>query len=126
MSNLEGIPDTQDVTAGGSGPEVVSVENPADDQAGTLTRKTIRREQRMVLFKSPGFIIGVLIVGFWVLSAIWPSLLTQYGPKDFLTIPARSSPSADAWFGTDQVGRDVFSRVIYGARPILILSLIHI
>jgi len=122
MSNLEGIPDTQDVTAGGSGPEIVSAESPADDQAGTLTRKTIRREQRMVLLKSPGFIIGALIVGFWILSAIVPGLLTQYGPKEFLTIPARTSPGADAWFGTDQVGRDVFSRVIYGARPILIVA----
>lgn len=98
-------------------------EAPAKDAAaGASTRKQIRREQRMVLLKSPGFIVGAVIVGFWILSAIVPGLLTDYGPKDFLTIPARTSPTGDAWFGTDQVGRDVFSRVIFGARPILIVA----
>ena len=123
MSGLEGIPDSSDVTAGGSGPEVVSAENPADDQAGTLTRKTIRREQRQVLLRSPGFIVGVIIVAFWVVSAIVPGLLTSYGPKDFVdSVPPRTGPGDGGWFGTDQIGRDVYSRVIYGARSILIVA----
>ena len=87
------------------------------------TRKQIRREQRRVLFTSPGFVIGLLIIGFWVFSAIWPSVLTEWGPKDFVDdAPARTGPGDGGWFGTDQIGRDVYSRVIFGARPILIIA----
>lgn len=86
------------------------------------TRKQVRREQFRVLLKSPGFVVGMLIVGFWVLSALLPGLLTTYLPKDFLTIPARTGPGGDSWMGTDQIGRDVYTRVIYGARPILIVA----
>jgi peptide/nickel transport system permease protein len=91
-------------------------------EPGAATRKQVRREQWGVLVRSPGFIIGCVIVGFWLVAAIVPGLLATHGEKEFLSIPARSSPSSDAWFGTDQVGRDVYSRVIYGARPILIVA----
>jgi peptide/nickel transport system permease protein len=95
----------------------------ASDAVVVATRKQIRKEQRRVLFTSPGFIIGVIIVGFWVISAIVPGLLTSYGPKDFVdSVPARTGPGDGSWFGTDQIGRDVYSRVIYGARPILIVA----
>lgn len=95
--------------------------------AAAGTRKQIRKEQRRVLFTSPGFIFGVLILGFWLLAAIAPGLLTQWGPKDFVTNAAgdalvRDAPSSDAWFGTDRIGRDVYSRVIHGVRPILIVT----
>jgi peptide/nickel transport system permease protein len=87
------------------------------------TRRQIRKEQRQVLFRSPGFIIGVIIVGFWILSAIVPGLLTDLGPKDFVDdAPPRDPPSTDHWFGTDPIGRDVYSRVIFGARPILVVA----
>ena len=89
----------------------------------TGTRKQIQREQRRMLLRSPGFIVGFVIVAFWVLSATFPGLLTTYGPKDFVdSVAPRTSPGADSWFGTDQIGRDVYSRVIYGARSILIVA----
>jgi len=93
------------------------------DDIKTATRKQIQREQFRMLLRSPGFVIGVIIVGFWVLSAVFPGLLTTYGPKDFVdSVPARTSPGTDSWFGTDKIGRDVFSRVVFGARPILIVA----
>ena len=93
------------------------------EMTGAATRKQIRKEQRRVLLRSPGFVIGVLILGFWVLSAIVPGLLTGWGPKDFVdSAPARTGPGDGGWFGTDQIGRDVYSRVIHGARPILIVA----
>ena len=57
-------------------------------------------------------------------AALLPGLLTEWGPKDFVTDSdggalVRTSPSGDAWFGTDNIGRDVYSRVIHGVRPIL-------
>ena len=95
---------------------------PMDAQPKAATRSQVRKEQRGVLYRSPGFIIGMLIVGFWVLAAVFPSLLATAGEKEFVDVGARVSPGADAWFGTDSVGRDVYSRVIYGARPILIIA----
>lgn len=91
------------------------------------TRKQIRREQRRLLFRTPGFLVGMAIILFWVVSAIVPSLITDTDPKepvrdDSGSVIARESPGADAWFGTDNIGRDVFARVIHGARPILIVA----
>jgi len=104
--------------------DAVAHAHPEDglDGAPAATRGQVRKEQRMVLFKSPGFIIGVLIVGFWVLAALFPSILTGVGPADFVEAGPRAKPGDGAWLGTDGVGRDVYSRIIYGARPILIVA----
>ena len=100
---------------------------PVDGMPKAATRAQVRREQRRVLFTSPAFIIGSLIVMFWVLAALWPELFAQWGPKDSVVNDAgealrRTPPDGTAWFGTDRLGRDVFSRVIHGARPILIAA----
>ncbi|MGA9276828.1 ABC transporter permease [Ilumatobacter sp.] len=95
---------------------------PPQDAPKAATRKQVRKEQWMVLVKSPGAIIGALIVGFWVISALWPGLFTTFGPDEFVPAGPRVPPSSEAWFGTDGVGRDVYTRVIYGARPILIVA----
>lgn len=91
------------------------------------TRKQVRREQRRVLFRSPAFIMGNIMVGFWILAAIWPDLLAQWDPKESVANAAgealrRTPPDGTAWFGTDRLGRDVYSRVIHGARPIMIAA----
>lgn len=104
--------------------------NSGDDavsNAPVETRKQVRREQRRVLLRSPGFIIGGGILLFWILSAVWPELLATWGEKDTVFddagVPQISKgPSGDAWFGTDRLGRDVYSRVIFGARSILIAA----
>lgn len=95
--------------------------------APIVTIDQVRREQRRMLFRSPGFIIGALILGFWILATLFPDLLTQWGPKETVRNGAgeslrRTSPDGTAWFGTDRLGRDVYSRVIYGARSILITA----
>ena len=94
---------------------------PEETDLGGATRKQVRREQLAVLYKSPGFIIGALMLGFWVLASIFPGLLTTIDPKA-IDGALRATPNADAWFGTDPLGRDVYSRVIFGARPIMIVA----
>ena len=108
-------------------PSGESGEPEASREIVTATRKQIRREQRRLLFRTPGFLVGMAIILFWVVSAIVPSLITDTDPKepvrdDSGSVIARESPGADAWFGTDNIGRDVFARVIHGARPILIVA----
>ena len=95
--------------------------------AAAATRSQVRREQRRLLLRSPAFIIGSLIVGFWVLSSFFPDLLSLWGPKESVVDNAgealrRTPPDGTAWFGTDRLGRDVYARVVHGARPILIAA----
>ncbi len=94
------------------------------DNAPAQDRKTVRREQTRQLMKDPSFVIGISIVVLWILCAIVPDLFTTRSPDEGVvladgTFLARSSPGAEAWFGTDGIGRDVFARVIYGARSVL-------
>lgn len=74
------------------------------------------------LIRSKTFIVGAVILGFWILAAIFGNALVPHDPlaQDLNNI--NQAPSSSHWFGTDQLGRDVFSRVITGARDILIVA----
>jgi len=76
-------------------------------------KRTIRR------LATPGFLFGSAIVLFWVICALFGPYLEPQNPyADDLMNPL-APPSFAHWFGTDQIGRDVFSRIIAGARSIL-------
>jgi peptide/nickel transport system permease protein len=81
-----------------------------------------RRERLRVLLHSKSFIAGAIIVGFFVFCAIFGSLIVLQDPYASDPLNQLQSPSANYWFGTDRLGRDVFSRVIVGARDILIIA----
>jgi peptide/nickel transport system permease protein len=68
---------------------------------------------------SPGFLTGFIIVLFWVGCALFGQMLLHQNPYKDDLMNALAPPSAAHWFGTDQIGRDIFSRIIAGARPIL-------
>jgi peptide/nickel transport system permease protein len=75
-----------------------------------------------LVFRSWTFVIGLAIVLFWVFCAIFGRGLVPHDPFADDMLNALLPPSADHWFGTDQLGRDVFSRVIAGARDILTIA----
>ena len=75
-----------------------------------------------MLVHSKSFIAGAIIVGFWVICAIFGELLVLQDPFASNPLNQLPSPSADYWFGTDRLGRDVFSRVIVGSRDIMIIA----
>jgi peptide/nickel transport system permease protein len=85
-------------------------------------RRTARRERIGLLLRSPTFMVGAVIVATWIVCAIGGSHLTPYDP--FATDPLNRlrPPSGQHLFGTDQLGRDVLSRVVAGARGILIVA----
>ena len=79
-----------------------------------------RFERTRLLLRQPTFLVGFGILLFWVFCAvIGQSFVDPYGDDILNTL---APPSADHWFGTDQIGRDMFARVIAGARDILVVA----
>jgi peptide/nickel transport system permease protein len=84
--------------------------------------RAARKERIRLILRSKTFVAGILLVGFWVFCALFGEAIA---PKDpFASDPLHSlaAPSGDFWFGTDRIGRDVFSRVLAGARDILVVA----
>ena len=75
-----------------------------------------------LLLRRPTFIVGAAILLFWVVCAVFGHLIAPQDPLAQQLLATNKAPSGAHWFGTDQLGRDVFSRVIVGARSILIIS----
>lgn len=74
------------------------------------------------LGRSRTFLAGAAIVLFWILCALFGEHFTPYDPLADDIINSFLPPSAEHWFGTDQLGRDIFSRVIVGSRDILTVA----
>ncbi len=69
-------------------------------------------------------VIGLAFIIFLILVAIFAPLIAPYGPAERTPGAFREPPSTAHWFGTDTIGLDVFSRVIYGARISLRVGII--
>lgn len=87
---------------------------------GTLAAfAQVERKQRtwwQVLLKQRLAVTGLIIIGFFLLIALFGPLLAPYTPFEMAPSASRQAPSSAHWFGTDEFGRDVFTRLLYGAR----------
>lgn len=77
-----------------------------------------------VLFGRPGTIVAVIIIAILVLVAVLAPVLAPYDPLTQSMARINRMPSWENWLGTDQFGRDVLSRMIYGSRNSLIFGLV--
>jgi ABC-type dipeptide/oligopeptide/nickel transport system permease subunit len=77
--------------------------------------------QRYVRSKTA--VIGLLFLALFVLIALAPWLFARYPPNEAYFEDAWQGPSAKYWFGTDALGRDVYSRVIYGIQTSMFVGL---
>jgi peptide/nickel transport system permease protein len=110
------------VSVGSIDPQVLGPEPaaaPTPDTRGE--RRLARRERLRLLVRRPGFIVGVLILLFWLVCAIGGDNITPYDPINDFDV-SNQRPGAEHLFGTDQLGRDVLSRVMAGARDVLIAA----
>jgi peptide/nickel transport system permease protein len=84
------------------------------------------QELAELIFASPTAVIGLVVVLAWVFVAIFAPLITTYSPleQDYKNI--NQKPTAAHVLGTDNLGRDVWTRVAYGARTILSLGPISV
>jgi peptide/nickel transport system permease protein len=74
-----------------------------------------------ILFASKIGLIGLAIVLFWVFVAIFAPFLTRYSPTEQDYTAQNQGPSAAHPLGADSLGRDIWSRLIYGARVVLVI-----
>jgi peptide/nickel transport system permease protein len=78
------------------------------------------------LVRSRGATSGGVIFGLFVIMALAAPLLTPYDPTRLNVVESLEPPSARHWLGTDQFGRDVLARVIYGARVSMAMGVVAV
>ncbi|WP_285129750.1 ABC transporter permease [Leclercia adecarboxylata] len=74
----------------------------------------------------PGLWLAYAIIAAAALAAIAPGLFTHFSPIEGIAGAQRLAPQADYWLGTDQLGRDVYTRIIYGASHSLSAALVAV
>ncbi|GHD05067.1 ABC transporter permease [Tianweitania populi] len=70
--------------------------------------------------KNRAAVLGAILVGFFVLIAIFAPVIATEDPFKTSFTAVRKAPSAAHWLGTDELGRDLFARITYGARTSLL------
>jgi peptide/nickel transport system permease protein len=93
----------------------------ASDELETPARRALRR-----LFQRKGAVVGLVVIATFILLAVFAPWIVPYDPIATSWTLVRKPPSALHWFGTDDLGRDILARVIYGARASLVAGAISV
>ncbi|CAD5297506.1 D-ala-D-ala transporter subunit; membrane component of ABC superfamily [Bosea sp. 62] len=80
--------------------------------------------QWLAFRKNPAAVVGLVIVLALLLMAAFAPLIAQYDPLAQTLDQRLLAPSAKHWFGTDALGRDIFSRIVYGTRVTLVIVML--
>jgi peptide/nickel transport system permease protein len=91
------------------------------DELESPARRALRR-----LLKRKGAIVGMVVIAIFVLLAVFAPLIVPYDPIATSWSLVRKAPTSQHWFGTDDLGRDILVRVIYGARASLTAGAISV
>jgi peptide/nickel transport system permease protein len=78
------------------------------------------------LLQRPAAAMGLVVIAIFVVAAVAAPLIAPYDPVATGFATVRKAPSAAHWFGTDEIGRDVLSRVIFGARASLLAGVVSV
>ena len=93
----------------------------APDELESPARRALRR-----LMARKGAVAGCVVIAVFVVMALAAPFIAPYDPVATSWTLVRKAPSALHWFGTDDLGRDILSRVIYGARASLVAGAISV
>jgi peptide/nickel transport system permease protein len=90
----------------------------------TVAHTAMRRQSTpwRLLLRKPTFIAGAVILLFWIFCAVFGTAIAPHNPLAQQLLATNAAPSSAHLFGTDQLGRDVLSRVIVGSRDILLIA----
>jgi peptide/nickel transport system permease protein len=104
------VPTTVEIVSAGAEPAVIGRPHVWRGRVGRLTEST------------PA-LIGAGIIVFWVVAAVLAPVIAPYPPNaNDVAALARPTPSAAHWLGTDHLGRDLLSRILWGARTVLTVA----
>jgi peptide/nickel transport system permease protein len=89
---------------------------------GGIASTAVTRRRRRT-WRDPGLLIGATIVATMVLMALLADVIAPYGPRQMDFLRSLERPSPAHWLGTDELGRDMLSRLIFGARASLAVGI---
>jgi peptide/nickel transport system permease protein len=92
------------------------------DQPVASQRQEVVRERIALLLRTPTFVAGGVIVVFWVACALFAGHIAPHDPLAPDILDKLAPPSAGHPLGTDSLGRDVLSRVLFGCRGVLVVA----
>jgi peptide/nickel transport system permease protein len=95
---------------------------PSEASSGRVAGRERARRLAIALLRSPTFVVGALVLLFWIVDALAWRLLAPHDPLALDAAAVLQGPSAGHPLGTDDLGRDVFSRVLAGAAPVLTVA----
>jgi peptide/nickel transport system permease protein len=95
--------------------------SPQAEAGESPTTRALRR-----LFRRKGAVIGLIVLMLFIAMAVFAPLIAPYDPNAQTWTAVRRAPSGLHWFGTDDVGRDVLTRVMYGARASLVAGMVSV
>jgi peptide/nickel transport system permease protein len=101
----------------------VTAHAPEAAPAGDIAR---RRTFRNRWYRTPSFVAGAAIVSLLILASLAAPLITRYNPDAQDLLHAYAHPSGAHWLGTDQLGRDVFTRLVYAGRSDLLIGFLAV
>ncbi|HEX7558088.1 MAG TPA: ABC transporter permease [Usitatibacter sp.] len=99
----------------------IAIPIPAARAELTPAQRALKR-----LVRRRGAMVGLALVAFFVAIALLAPWISPYDPLATSWSAVRKAPSAAHWFGTDDIGRDVLSRVVWGARASLLAGLVSV
>jgi oligopeptide transport system permease protein len=107
---------------GGGGAGAAELSRVDDSAAGPHKPRSLWSDAWRQLRRKPAFVASAVIIALIVLIAIAPGLFSSRDAGFSDLAHANEGPSADAWFGYDNQGYDVYARTIYGARASLLVG----
>ena len=93
----------------------------SSDELESPARRALRR-----LLARKGAVVGLVVIATFIVLAVFAPLIVPYDPIATSWTLVRKAPTAQHWFGTDDLGRDILSRVMYGARASLLAGAISV
>src|SRR6202158_2758323 len=91
------------------------------DEMESPARRALRR-----LFQRKGAVVGLVVIATFIVLAVFAPVIAPFDPIATSWTLVRKPPSALHWFGTDDLGRDILARVIFGARASLMAGAISV
>jgi peptide/nickel transport system permease protein len=97
--------------------EALVIDPPHESPGARAWRRLVRRKSA---------VLGLVIIVLFVLVAVFAPLIASFDPAQQSWTSIRKPPSLEHWFGTDESGRDLFSRVVFGARASLMAGVVSV